>query len=66
MKTQTIPVPEGATSIKVEIDDENYPLILKFDDEHDTHYFWFENGKYDGYSRAGIHYNPNPNFKETT
>ena len=52
MKETTIMVPEGATSIKVKIDGDNYPLILVFDDGSDTHHFWVEEGKYDGHSSA--------------
>ena len=49
---QLIPVPEGAAHVSVKIDGPNYPLILEFDDEGETHHFWLENGEYDGHSAA--------------
>ena len=54
MKETIIMVPEGATSVKVKIDGDNYPLILKFDDLGNTSHLWVENGKYDGHGSAHL------------
>lgn len=49
MKETIITVPKEATKIKVKIDGDNYPLVLKFDNKADTSHYWMENGHYDGF-----------------
>jgi len=49
MKETIITVPKEATKIKVKIDGDNYPLVLKFDNKADTSHDWMENGHYDGF-----------------